>query len=166
MLNRVIVILVILGIFSCKQVNSEKEKLNFCQMLNDDQELKGQQRHNAFKANFNSIIEYTKLNGFPNFDFNSLPQDSCKTWAIMGTLIHIVQSSPESVFKPEIIDLLSIEIGKGNLDPEDIYPAFKISTGGNQIFCDSLRPYIEETFVKWKMDIDLKSGFKYENCEN
>jgi len=121
MLNRVIVILVILGIFSCKQVNSEKEKLNFCQMLNDDQELKGQQRHNAFKANFNSIIE---------------------------------------------IDLLSIEIGKGNLDPEDIYPAFKISTGGNQIFCDSLRPYIEETFVKWKMDIDLKSGFKYENCEN
>ena len=152
--------------YSCKESTVTSKTLDYCKMLEDDQTLKGQDRKNVFKENFKSIIEYTQRNGFPNYDFNELPKDSCKTWAVMATLIHITQTSPELIFNNDILELFSVEIEKGNLNPEDIYPAFKVSTGGGQMFCDSLEPIINKTFDKWKMDPELREYFVFRNCEN
>jgi len=79
-------------------------------MYSEDQTFIGKKRLDIIKSNFKLLIAQTEIAGFPNIDYSALPKDSCKTLAVTATLIHIAQTSPESLFNDKIINLFENEI--------------------------------------------------------
>ena len=170
-------ILVLLLTFTLACKNEKPIELDYCDMLSKDQSYVNKEttdtaviernrrlRHQIFVENYTQIVRLTKQSGFPNFDFEALPQDSCKNWALTATLIHMAQAKPEIFFSTENIALLSSEIDKGNLDSSDLFVAFKVSFVTNQ-FCEELRENINMAITKWRIKDLENTEANYKSCE-
>lgn len=171
----VFVFLILASNISCQLDNPVQ--INYCEMLTKDQshvdfdytdpqvvKSNVQQRKEIFLENYKQIIALTKQEGFPNINFDSLPQDSCKYWAITATLIHMAQAWPDVFFTEETISLLKKEMEEGNLESEDLTPAFRISFHTNE-FCDNLEPLIKKAIDTWEMKPHLDSEPRFKKCD-
>jgi hypothetical protein len=171
---QLIIGIIIIGIVSCKRI--QPVEIDYCEMLTRDQshvnhveteksvmEENNKIRHQIFLENYEQLIQLTKDEGFPNISFDSLPQDSCKYWAITATLIHIAQSKPKIFFSEETISLFKEEMDKGNLESEDLTPAFRISFVTNE-FCEDLQEIINKAIQTWGMESHLNGLPKFKKC--
>lgn len=166
--------ILILAMPNCKP--NKPIDIDYCDMLTKDQsyvnlEEKDEQirmennkkREELFVKNYEQIIQLTKQEGFPNIDRNNMPQDSCKYWGVTATLIHMAQAKPEIFFSEDNITLFESEIKKGNLEPKNLTPAFRISFITNE-FCEDLREPINKAVDVWKMKTFLNSEPKFKKC--
>ncbi|HMR86644.1 MAG TPA: hypothetical protein PKD51_00745 [Saprospiraceae bacterium] len=161
--------------WSCKL--NKKVDLDYCNMLEKDQSHMNEGvtdpdkrkentslRNKGFEENFQQILELTKQQGFPNVSFEDLPKDSCKYWAVTATLIHMAQTKPEVFFSEEITTLFKEEINKGNLDSDDLTPAYRISFTSNK-FCQNLEASINHAIQTLGMETYLNGSPTFKKCE-
>lgn len=166
--------ILMISMIACKP--NKSLELDYCEMLTRDQsyvnhdetdkavvEENKRKRSQIFVENYEQLIALTKREGFPSISFENLPQDSCKYWAITITLIHIAQTKPETFFSEEAIALFEEEIEKGNIDSEDLAPAFRVSLMTNE-FCDDLQGNIEKAIQIWGMEPYLNVRPKFKKC--
>jgi hypothetical protein len=170
---------IIIGIFTLIALSCEHNKpieIDYCEMLARDQyyvnrdetdqairEENSKKRRQIFEENYEQIIKLTKQEGFPKINFENLPQDSCKYWAVTITLIHIAQSRPEIFFSQETVALFKEEMEKGNLDSKNLAPAFRVSFMTNE-FCEELQKPIQDAIESWKMESHLNRKPKFRKC--
>lgn len=78
-------------------------------------------RQLIFELNFNQIIDIIKVQGYPKFKVqpNRKKDRGIIRRATMITFFHILQSEPELLLDPKIIELLKNEIEIGNM-PKDL----------------------------------------------
>ncbi len=167
--------ILLLGIFSCSP--NKPLAMDYCEMLQRDQSFVDREetdpakrernhlkRQQLFIENYEQIIQCTKREGFPKVRFAHLPQDSCKYWAVTMTLIHTAQTKPEIFFGDESISLFNQQIKKGNLEPEVLAPAFRVSFTTNE-FCDDLEESIRKAIKIWGMESYLNKEPKFKKCD-
>lgn len=171
---QLIIGILIIGMVSCKRI--KPIKIDYCEMLTKDQshvnhvdtdtsvmKENNRIRQQIFLENYEQLIQLTKGEGFPNISFDSLPQDSCKYWAVTATLIHMAQAKPEIFFSEATISLFKEQMDAGNLESEDLTPAFRISFRTNE-FCDDLQAPINKAIQTWGMEPHLDSQPKFKKC--
>ena len=173
--QQIIIGVIIIANIGC---NSNKPiEIDYCKMLTRDQsyvnreeldpvkrESNREKRKEIFIENYDQIIQLTKQKGFPNINFEDLPQDSCKYWAVTATLIHMAQSKPEIFFSEKTISLFKDEMNKGNLEPEDLTPAFRLSFTTNE-FCEDLKETINKAVQVWEMKPHVNQEPKFKKCD-
>lgn len=160
---------------ACK--TNKPVEFDYCSMLETDQshlnegvadEIKRKEntslRKKGFEENFQQILELTKQQGFPNVSFENLPKDSCKYWAVTSTLIHMAQTKPEVFFSEETTTLFKEEMNKGNLDSEDLTPAFRMSFATNE-FCQNLEASINRAIQTLGMKPHLYGSPVFKKCD-
>lgn len=170
-----ITIILTVGFWACK--TNKSAELDYCKMLTKDQSHLNEGvtdpnkrkentslRNKGFEENFQQILVLTKQQGFPNVSFEGLPKDSCKYWAVTATLIHMAQSKPEVFFSEEITTLFKAEITKGNLDSEDLMPAYRISFTSNE-FCQKLEASINQAIQTLGMEPHLNGSPSFKKCD-
>lgn len=140
--------------------------LDYCKMHAEDQSFLDDsfKRKEMFKKKIHQIMAYTRQQGFPKVSFYDEPFDSCKYWAVTGTMIHIAQAEPALLFNQKTIDFFKKEMEKGNLDKELFIPAFKISSRTNT-FCETMKPDIEYALQLWELDASYFEEATYIKCE-
>lgn len=167
--------ILLIGMVSCE--SNQPIELDYCAMLTKDQSFVNHgetdslkrasnyfNRKALFLENFEQLLERTKREGFPQVHFEELPKDSCKNWAITMTLIHMAQAQPDQFFKDEIISLFQNEIKKGNLQPEDLAPAFRVSFTTNE-FCEALKAPIQRAVLNWELGSHLDKEPRFKKCD-
>jgi len=160
-------------LFHCK---NQKIELDFCKIVELDQSFVSKDKSNMakfesdrrnrrklFKKNFEELIVLAKGSGFPNADLINEPKDTCISYAITLTLIHIAQSKPDLLFNKETIDLLGKELENGNLNSRDLAPAYQMSIMTTE-FCNALKDKIEYASEVWGFDKKLIGKAKFKNC--
>jgi hypothetical protein len=170
-----ITVILTVGFWDCKP--NKPIELDFCSMLVTDQshlndgvtdpdkwKENNSLRKKSFEENFQQILELTKQQGFPNVSFEELPKDSCKYWAVTATLIHMAQTKPEVFFSEEITTLFKEEMNKGNLDSEDLTPAYRISFTSNE-FCQKLEASINQAIQTLGMEPHLNGSPTFKKCD-
>ena len=164
-----------INLTACK--TNKAVELDYCKMLTKDQSHLNEVvidpnkrkentslRNKGFEENFQQILVLTKQQGFPNVSFEELPKDSCKYWAVTATLIHMAQTKPEVFFSEEITSLFKAEITKGNLDSEDLMPAYRISFTSNE-FCQKLEASINQAIQTLGMEPHLNGSPSFKKCD-
>jgi hypothetical protein len=118
-------------------------------------------RKEIFKENLKDLILFTELIGFPTIESKYTQQDSCRYWAISGTLIHNAQANKDVFFSKPIIDIFKREIKKGNLKRDILYPAIKLGLMGK--VCDSLHENVLLALESWNFN-DFLPEVKTKSC--
>jgi hypothetical protein len=153
--------------------------IDYCEMLALDQsyissdrsdEEKFQSDRKArkaiFKENFNKIIEYSKINGFPEMgSLQTSGLDSCRNWAVMITLFHVGQSQPHLFFEKETKQLLEKEIEEGRLKSGSLFPPLREGFRNHE-FCIQERQDIYSALKAWQIEIDDLPQIQFIDCSN
>lgn len=164
-----------LFIWSCN--NADDVKPNYCKMLELDQSHVNsdrsneklfnsdkQARHEIFRDNFNQIIQYSKINGFPEMgSLKASGLDSCRNWAVMITLFHVGQSQPKLFFDAETKEILKKEIIEGRLKSGSLFPPLREGFRSHE-FCIEKKDEIIETLISWQIKIDDLPEMKFVKC--
>lgn len=154
----------VIFLISC---NQPKVDIDYCSMLEEDQSYLSSeeldQRKKVFVENLETIVKEINENGFPDINpIGKPPKDSCKYWAINGTLIHISQTRPDLFYNEDHVSLFETEIKKGNLDPQVLYPAIKM--GSSREFCSDMKSQIFGAIDRWTLDAN-DFELKFKECE-
>jgi hypothetical protein len=148
----------------CNMLTKDQSHLNDGVTDADKRKENTSLRNKGFEENFLQILELSKQQGFPNVSFEDLPKDSCKYWAVTATLIHMAQTKPEVFFSEEITLLFKEEMNKGNLDSDDLTPAFRMSFATNE-FCQNLEASINHAIQTLGMKPHLYGSPIFKKCD-
>jgi|GEM_PF-1387940 len=158
-------------------VGISSKKLDYCQMLADDQSYVNNdksdiEKYNSDRAkrsellerNFELLIGEIRANGFPDISITGNQIDSCKNRAITITMIHAAQGKPEVFFGMENARLFQKELSNGNLDREVLRRATIIAVRTND-FCENLKPMISKSCELWGLDFSIFDQSSFVACD-
>ena len=171
--NTVLLFGLLLFILHSCQVN----ELDYCKMLELDQsyvnldtsdrvkfEADRMKREELINKNFKDLIEYSKLNQFPEMgrlDVTGI--DSCRNWAVFITCFHIGQIEPKLFFEDETIEVLTREIERGNLKGSALFTSF-IEGFRNHQFCTNQKDMIYKTLKSWEINVEELPKIRFIDC--
>lgn len=148
--------------------------LDYCTMLKKDQdninldksdpnyEDDRTNRINDIKKNFEELISYSRINGFPYVEINMAGSDSCKFWAITMTMIHAAQTQSEYFFSPKMAVYFQKEIDNGHLNYELIEQCIEAAQISK--ICRTQRKSIHNAMTIWGMDTTTLNEFNFIEC--
>lgn len=151
----------LLGFFLIHCGLKKSIKLDYCKMLEEDQSHVNNDKSNMeqyrkdsnlrdaiFYKNFQSIIELTLEEGFPDVN---MTKDSCLNSAVYMTMIHTAQSNPKLFFSNEIVALFKEELKNESLDKQLLNTSTLMGYLSNETE-EEIKLMIDVAIKTWNID--------------